>query len=163
VVYHSGFRTLNAPDRPNDTFAFTIFPYDADFEHIQAEIRRNVYKDIKQSKTVTENMLNYLRSAKRFSFCFVVNKDHRWFPGLAEARQAIDNSRSMMRHWKDADQQRETIKRFEALREDARANSFNVKLFGEMVLMNSLAAVIACLLIKHGAPEIIAGFRIATK
>jgi hypothetical protein len=144
---------LDAPDRPNDAFAFTIFPYDAYFEQIQAEIRVVAPKDIKQNKTITEDMLGYLRSAQRFSFCFVVNKDRNWFPGLAEARQAIDNSLNIMRRWEDADQQREAIKPFEALREDARANSFNVKLLGHMVLMNSLAAVIACLLIKHGAPR----------
>jgi hypothetical protein len=151
----AGDFVVDAPDRPNDTFAFTIFPYNAHFERMQAEIRRFAPKDIKQSKTINAGMLRYLRSAQRFSFCFIANKDREWFPGLAEARLAIDNSLTMMRHWGDAAQQREAIKHFEALHEDARANSFNVKLLGHMVLMNSLAAVIACLLIKHGAPEII--------
>jgi hypothetical protein len=125
---------------------------------MQAEIRRIAPKDVKQNKNIDAEVLGYLRSAQRFSFCFVVNKDCKWFHGLAEARQAIDNSLVMMRHWKDADQQQDVIKRFEVLREDARANSFNVKLFGHMVLMNSLAAVTACLLVKHGAPEIIGWF-----
>ena len=61
----------------------------------------------------------------------------------------------MMRNWQDADRQKETIKQFEALRQEARANYFNLRLFGHMVLMNALAAVVACLLIKQRTPEII--------
>jgi hypothetical protein len=146
---------LDAPDRPNDTFAFTIFPQKADFDQIQAEIRRIAPRDIKQNKTVSEEMLRYLRSSDRFTFCFVANKDRKWVPGLPLARQVIEENLRMMRNWQDADRQKDVIKRFEALREEARANSFNVKLFGHMVLMNALAAVVACLLIRHGAPEII--------
>ena len=32
---------LDAADRPNDAFAFTIFPYDATLEEIKGEIRQS--------------------------------------------------------------------------------------------------------------------------
>jgi hypothetical protein len=148
----------DAPDRPNNSFAFTVFPYNAYFEQIQAEIRAASARDIKEVKTVSQNMLRYLRASQRFSFCFISEKNPEWAPDVAAARQAIDETLGMMRRWRDADRQSDVIKRFEALREEARANSFNAKLFGHMVLMNALAAVVACLLVKHGAPEIIGWF-----
>jgi hypothetical protein len=145
--------------RPNDAFAFTVFPYDAPFDQMQREIRTaGGSKDLKKIKSVGHPMLNYLREARRFTFGFIVNKDREWVPNVETARKKIDFTIALMRKWRDADQQRDIIGRFVALRQKARANAFNTKLFGDIVLTSTLAGFVAMLLVKHGSPEIIGWF-----
>jgi len=154
----AGDFVIGADDRPNDSFAFTIFPYNAELAHIQAEIDQAGASDLKKVKSVRDRMLNYLRSPKRFTFCFVVNKDRKWFADVEETRRSLDETLVMMRRWQDAGRRTNVIKQFERLREEARANSFNARLLGDMVLTNALAAVVACLLLKHGTTEKIGWF-----
>lgn len=138
--------------RDNDAFAFTVFPWDAALEDLLAEIRHASPHDLKQIKRVAPAMLSYLRSPRRLHFVFVPNRDRRLVRDHAEAREALGRTIDEMRASCDADH-RETIKAFERLRREALARGFKLALFGDIMLLATLAGFIASLLQADGRAE----------
>lgn len=144
--------------RPNDVFGFTVTPYDASFEDLETEIKTVFPKDLKETKVITQAMIDYLRSKRRFHFAFVVNKDRRLFKSVGEARTTIDQTIAMMLNYRDVDRHREAIAKIRALRQLANANPFNVKLFQDIILMAAFGGFVATLLQLEGRAELIGLF-----
>jgi hypothetical protein len=149
---------LHDDTRPNDVFAFTVFPYDADFEAINAEIMAVFPRDAKSTRDITPDMIAFLRSHRRFHFAFVVNRDRLFLPDVESARQAIDVTIDIMSRYKDVEDQRDAIARLRALRQEANANSFNYLLAQDMILMAAFGGIIALLLELEGRAEHVAFF-----
>ncbi len=147
---------LHDETRPNDVFAFTVFPSDRDFVTMQTEIAAVFPKDAKRVRNITPQMIAFLRSPRRFHFAFVVNRDRQFIPDVATARQAIDTTISMYENMKDAADQQGTIERTRRLRQLANANSFNCNLFQDMILLAAFGGIVATLLQLEGRAELIA-------
>lgn len=145
-------------ERVNDTFVFTVFPYESDFYQIQEEVREASSKDIKSIKAVQETMLNYLGSRRRFTFCFIPSRNRRTFSSLQETRKSIETTINMMQGWEDAELHTEIIRKFTVLRQEAEASNFNYNLLNNMILTAEFAAVVSHLIAKHSHPEIIGWF-----
>ena len=62
---------LDDKERPNDTFAFTLIPYDAYPDDLISEIRRALPKDLKKTKTISGAASEFLRQDRRFHFAFL--------------------------------------------------------------------------------------------
>jgi len=144
--------------RHNDAFAFTIFPYDAEFAAIQADINKTLPKDIKNVKVVDGDMARLLKSDRRFTFCFIPRRDRRLFADLATAQKGMDYTIGMMKAWIDADKHTTIIREMEALRQEMQAKNFNIKLLEDIVLTAVFVGFIASLIAKHSKPEIIGWF-----
>lgn len=144
--------------RPNDVFAFSVFPYDANFSVLAKEIALVFPKDLKNTPSITDEMIAFLRSRRRFHFVFVVNKNRKILANLDEARAAIERSIAMMSAYNDADQHRGRIADLKRLRQEANANGFNAKILQDIILLATFAGFIATLLHLEGRAEIIGFF-----
>ncbi len=149
---------IGDPGRFNDAFAYTVFPCDAQFDAIQDEIRAVLPRDIKRTKAVSAEMLEYLRSGRRFTFAFALDRSRRIFPNVRSAREAIDETLVIMRAWRDAEKQAATIKRVEMLRRKADSPGFNVRRLDDVTLAAAFAGFIALLLQLEGRSELIGWF-----
>ena len=81
-------------DRPLGCFAFTIIPYDAWPWNIERDIVAALANDLKDSKSVPENGIQWLRDNRRFHFAITVRPTRSVFVGgtgtkLAQAREYV--------------------------------------------------------------------------
>lgn len=70
---------LRDKSRPNDCYAFTIFPYDAWPDHLKADIKAHLPRGIKKSKTLSGESETWLRDERRFHFIIPINRNRRFF------------------------------------------------------------------------------------
>jgi hypothetical protein len=134
--------------RDLDTFAFSFIPYDDTIENLLAEIDTASKRDIKKIKSVNAGMLDLLRSKRRFHVILVADRSRRWPDSVTGARDAIDVTLAQMQNWQDAARQGATIKLVKALRQEASANSFNYRLFGDIVLLSAVTGYFAAMLVR---------------
>jgi hypothetical protein len=131
--------------RHRDTFCYTIYPVDDEIVSTQAEIRRMIPADLKNTSAVTDAIVECLRSSRRFSFCFVVRQGERFFDSVADVRMSLDMTLAMVEGRQNWGEQIRALKR---LRQAAAANGFNFKLFSDITLASLFAAVIAMYVAK---------------
>ena len=151
---------INEPTAAHDAFAFTVFPHDADFLSMQAEIERVFPRDIKGTRIINEHMLAYLREPRRFHFCFLVGKNRHARDSLENIRLTIDRAISTIRGWRtksgDGSQERRMsyLKTFQELRQRANANNFNYKLLSDIGLLSMIGAAIMLWIVRHGEAKV---------
>ena len=149
---------LHNAERPNDVFAFSIFPYNKELEKIQKEIKEALPTDIKNTRSISQIGIETLRDRGRYHFCFIVNPARTFIGDLSSAKLFLDNSIKTARAWNDAHHKMEFIKGLEALRREADSKSFKVSLLEDITLSCVFVGFIASMLVKYSEPEIIGWF-----
>jgi len=142
-------------ERPNDTFAYTVFPVIEDLSNLFSLLNKTIPRDLKDIQMLTPEAMEFLRAGPHFSFVFLVPKPHNLFLSVAQARLAIDATITLMSSWKDADKHGDEIDKVRRLRQEAQAKNFNVGLFSDIVLNAMCAAVVATLIVRNGKSRII--------
>jgi hypothetical protein len=148
-------------DRPFDCFAFTIIPYDAWLGEIEREVKQALPRDLKKSKDLDEDAIEWLRDPRRFHIAITVNDRPAVFwngPGsvpLTIAREYIANT---LANAIKADASDETLTRIKKLKQEAQANSFNVRLLADIWLLAIWFAVLAISIGRERRSEIIGWF-----
>jgi hypothetical protein len=150
---------LNDPHRYCDVYAFSVFPFDAYMPDIGSEIAVVFARDIKSTKSITPEMIDYLRSRRSFHFAFVVNRSRRLFPSVEDAQAALDLTLAMIGKRKgDQERAQDDLRLIRMLRQEANARNFNTKLFQDVTILAALAGFIALLLQREGRAELIGFF-----
>ena len=152
---------LRDSTRPNDSFVFSIIPYDDWFCNLQAEIRSVLPRDIKKTKKVNKAAARFLANPRRFHFGFVLNKDRVVFtngPGSSPLRVVRESIEMTYQHLVDHERSRENLRRFNQLRQESLAKSFNVTLMSDLHILGLLFPVISLLLLREGDVEIVGWF-----
>jgi hypothetical protein len=141
-----------------DCFAFTFFPDDAWLSEIERDAVA-LPKELKKSKSLEDEAIEWLREPRRFHVAITVNKMPAVFsngPGsaaLTVAREHIDKTIAALAS-QNADA--ETVKRFKNLKKDSQANSFNVGLLAYIWLLSVWFASLTVLLARGRKCDIIA-------
>jgi hypothetical protein len=142
--------------RPNDCMCFSVYPVDEkDPLREWREIPKVLPRDFKNTKTIDETMVSFLRNDRQFSFCFIITKERNPDIDRDMAKATIDGNIAIMMGWKDADRQRECIARMRKLRQSAEAKAFNAHLLADMFTVTNIVTVIAYLLTKWASPRIV--------
>ena len=144
-----------------DCFSFTILPYDAWPADLEKDVAEALPKDLKKSKALDEEGMEWLRDPRRFHIMITVNKDRVPFsngPGtdhLAIAREHINKTitEAVAQGVKP-----DTIKRFKKLKGEAQAKGFNVELLGDLWLLAVWFAVLTIILGRERQSETIGWF-----
>lgn len=149
---------VTGSERVNDSLAFTIYPYDAEFKAIYHEIENACPSDIKSIRTVPKEMLDMLADSRRFHFCFVPNQGRHGVSSMKRSQASIDATIASIGEWQMSTSKDHYLKKFKALRQRASANKFNFELLNNIVLMSSISSLIAYYIAKHTRPENICWF-----
>lgn len=155
---------VNEPTAAHDAFAFTVYPHHTDFIAVQAEIERLFPRDIKNTRSITEDMLTYLREPKRFHFCFLAQKNRHDRDNVEQARITIDRAITTIRGLETRgvvggeERRMAYLKSFERLRQEATAKKFNYRLLSDIGLVSMLAAAIMFWIVRHGEVELFGVF-----
>lgn len=148
------------PERPMDCMAFTFLPYDEWPKNTQGDLSSALPRDLKKSKELTPEAVEWLRDDRRFHIVITLNKDRRIFfngPGsdtLKIVREHVDLTITAIADPKYQD----TLKRFKQLRQNALANNFRTKLLADIWLLGIFFAALTILLGRERECEVIGWF-----
>lgn len=148
------------PQRPMDCMAFTVLPYDAWPQEIQANVNSSLPKDLKKSKELAPEAIGWLRDDRRFHIVITLNKELRIFfngegsDALKIAREHLDLTVASI-----VDPKLEnTRQRFKQLRQKSLANNFRVNLLADIWLLGVFFAALTILLSREQKCELIGWF-----
>jgi hypothetical protein len=153
--------SLHNNNRPLDCFAFTIIPYDAWPTDIERDVAAALPQDLKRSKMLNDDAIQWLREPRRFHIAITVNDHPAVFsngPGSVALTVAREHIATTLNQAITGGIPGETIKRLMKLRQDAQANSFNVRLFADIWLLAVWFAVLTVLLGRERRCDIIGWF-----
>ena len=143
-------------ERVNDTFAFTVYPYDKDeFTEMFHESRSAIPHDIKDVKRLHHDAAKFLADPRRFHLCFVPNIDRHRLSSLPDARETIEAAGKWVADLQDGPSKPHYVRKFQALLQRSKSKRFNHELLHDIVLLSGLAAYIALLIAKHSRSELI--------
>jgi hypothetical protein len=146
----------SGPERINDTFAFTIYPYEQDsFSELLSDNRTAMPADIKRVKHLHPNAPAFLADRRRFHFCFVPDKERHQLGSWENAQAALAGVANHVRGLPESPSKPHYIQKFDALIQRAKKTKFNYVLLHDITLLATLSAYIALLLAKHSRPEMI--------
>jgi hypothetical protein len=155
---------INERMAAHDAFAFTVFPHHEHFVSTQDEIERVFPRDIKRTKSITGDMLVYLRDPKRFHFCFLAQKNRHDRDSVEQARVTIDRAIATIRglgtHGIAGGEERRAgyLNSIQKLRQDGNARSFNYKLLSDISLLSMLSAAVMFWIVRHGEARVLGVF-----
>lgn len=149
--------------RTRDALAFTLVPYDAEFAQLKADASAGLRRDLKDIKYLSPEGVAYLRDERRFHLVVMLDRDRQVIAdhtgvgqsALLVAREAAE---SIVQNLPDQSAASESLKRARAYRERTRANSFNVKLFGDQIIVSAILGLLAALLIREAGARAIGWF-----
>jgi hypothetical protein len=147
--------------RPLGCFAFTIIPYDAWPWELEKDVVANLAKDLKDSKSVPENAIAWLRDNQRFHIAITVTPDRSVFAGgsskLAQAKghaeAALVEAEGNQDKVDGAD-----LARLRRLKQLSQSKGFNVRLLGDIWLLGVMFASITALIDRERKSEVIGWF-----
>lgn len=152
---------LHDKDRPNNTFAFTIIPYDAHLAELKTEIKGVLPKDLKKTKSIQDVGLKFLSHSRRFHFAFVFQGYPSVFNNgtdaskLDIARESLTQTISQMVNMGRSD---ENVRKLKMLRQNAQAKSFNVALLADTYILSYLYCFVTLVLARETSIEIVGWF-----
>lgn len=115
-------------------------------------------KDLKNTPAIDDKIVDCLRDPGRFSFCFVLPKGRCLLRDVQHARASIDVTLATMERWKNRSSNEAMIKRMRAVRQQANAKGFNIRLFSDVILVSTLVVMISYYITKYSNPRIIGWF-----
>ena len=124
---------LHDKNRPMDCFGFTILPYDAWPAELEKDVAEALPKDLKKSRALDEEGVEWLRDPRRFHIMITLNKDRVPFsngPGTDHLAIAREHMGKTLDQAAAQGVKPDTIKRFKKLKAEAQAKGFNVELLG---------------------------------
>jgi hypothetical protein len=148
-------------NRPFDCFAFTVIPYDAWPAEIERDVNEALPKDLKKSKDLDDEAIEWLRDPHRFHIAITVHDRPAVFwngPGsvpLTIAREYIANT---LTNAVNAGAPQETIAHIKKLKQEAQAKAFKVGLLANIWLLAVWFAVLTILIGRERRADIIGWF-----
>lgn len=153
---------LHDKERPNDTFAFSLIPYDAYPQELFQEIKNKVPKDLKKTRDVPDASIAFLRESRRFHFAFILSEQATIFdngdgkdPPLKIARESIDMTIYAMRN---AGRSEANLRRLKLLKKEAQANRFNTSLLTDLYVFAYLICFVSLALARERDLKVIGWF-----
>ena len=156
---------VNDRNKPNDVISFVIIPNIFGFNKWQATINSIQKTDIKNTRFISEEFCKFTHSGLIFGFDFVFEKMYlnEQFPDVNVSRDMVDSFINQVCLWKPRSEKMENhynemLKGFKSLKYKMNEKSFNLKLFGQMVMTSLLAGYLRYLLIKESESAEVIGW-----
>ena len=146
---------IGGAGRYRDAYCYTIYPIYGELETTLNSVRASLPRDLKKTVTISTEAVKFLRSARHFSFCFVLRQGQTLFGSIGAVRDSLDLTIEMVEARSGWAEQLAALKR---LRQKARAKNFNVKLLSDGVLASLFAAVIAMFVTKLASAALVSWF-----
>jgi hypothetical protein len=135
-------------DRPNDSFAFVIFPAEKHLQSSSEMVKKMTKKDLKDVKVIPESIVRVLRKGKVFTVCFAIDRHRKYFSDSDDVRVGLDRSIEIMKAWENADECRSVIEDMEKFRNELNKKSLKVNLVSDIVLSALLVSYLPFMLTK---------------
>lgn len=114
----------SGPERVNDTFAFTVQPYEQDsFSELLSNNRAAMPADIKRVKHLHPNAAAFLADRRRFHFCFVPDKNRHQLGSWRDTQAALVDLANFIRGCPESPSKPYYIRKFDALVQRAKRPS----------------------------------------
>lgn len=152
---------LRDKSRPSDCFAFTIIPYDLVPEEFSKEVKKNLPKDIKKSKTLDSSGAAWLRSPRHFHILIPMSSERALYTNgpntktIDLIRETLD---ALVKKFIELERGEEKIKKLKKALSKSKAHAFNIGLFTDLTLLALYLAIVALILYREGVPEKIGWF-----
>jgi hypothetical protein len=152
---------LHDKDRPNNVFAFSIFPHYphyTNFDIITEEIRAAIPKDWKKTKNISAETITFLKDKRRFHIAFVLPKppavfgDDHGINSIEMARRSLEITVDEMIAKGHSDK---SLSRLRRLKQETLAKNFNVKLLSDLYFLNDLFCFVTLLLARDRPLEVV--------
>ncbi len=127
--------------RPNDSFAFVIFPAGEQLEETNKMLARLPARDLKDVKRIPPSLQRILRKGRVFTFGFVADRFRRLFLSSDVARRSIDDTIAMMEKWENATACEDIIAKVRSMRTEANKSSLNLRLLKILFLQLQLLRI----------------------
>ncbi|WP_212904533.1 hypothetical protein [Clostridium polyendosporum] len=150
-----------------NTITFTVIPSVKSFQELKSLISSFALTDLKKTKTVKDQLCQFVKSGYLFSFTFLFDKKNKLFPDTNQQTYLvnIEQTIQMLKKWIINTPERKEyyssiIKRVNILKQEVKRSSFNLNLFNNISLTQFLAAYLTFILTKETSikPEIIGWF-----
>lgn len=149
---------LHDEGRPNNVFAFSLIPYDATLQEIKGEIQKAIPRDWKKSRKIPGETIEFLHDKRRFHFAFVLPRTPQVFSNgegsdpLAVARQSVSMTvDTLIAQERTGD----SLRRLKALKQESKANRFNITLLSDIYLLTDFFCFITLLLARERPIEVV--------
>jgi len=157
---------IDDKSKPNDTATFTVLPYYSDILDIQQNIAKHAPTDIKNTRSVTDEFINYQKSGLIFHFSVIFERKPNHVLGHYTKdfmRLALINTIEMLNKLvvntpPNKEYFEKVIVKANNLLQKMDKKSFNVKLLKQMLIINLLASYIAYIISRETKVTNIAWF-----
>lgn len=146
---------IDDPNRPNDSFAFVIYPDGYYRGRTVNGLNRLPKRDLKHLREVPPSMVQFLRNGSAFSFCFVVDRERRLFPNAEFMRATLDGLIDAVSQGPQTEGSIEYLKKLRIARQDMTKKSASLKLVENMFLAAILAGYVGFLISKHSMATLV--------
>ena len=148
---------LRDRSRPGDCFAFSIVPYERNFEEYKLETQVHLPKDLKDSRELHDHSASWIRDNEAFHIIFPINADRKfYFDGdrrdVDVARESLELTTKMLI---ELDREEETVRKFRRAVQKSKANGFPLGLFTDLTILSLLLPVVSLLIARRREPEVL--------
>lgn len=155
--------------KPNDVVTYSVIPFFVDFQVMQNVIQNLAPKDLKNTRSVNEDFLVFMRDAPIINISFVLNK-HRIFTQKKDREtqrevllSGLEQYRELLNNWcKTTPEGRsnylKVLKKISKLKAEMQRKSFNIGLMNDILIVSNLGSYIATIIANYSSPEIIGWF-----
>lgn len=144
---------ISDANRPNDSFAFVVYPAGAKYEQLMATLNRLPEADLKDVKRPPRAIVRLLTRGETFGFCFVADRMRRLFASADDMRIMLDGTISDLEIARNDRLNYRVLPKLRALRQDVNKKSANLKLIENIFLTSTLCSYIVFLLCRHSLAE----------
>ena len=147
---------LRDKTRANDCFAFSIIPYETAYERYKSLISKRLPKDLKKSRTLTEDSAELLSDGHAFHVVVPINRDRVFFhsPDESELAVARKSLEALLETFTELERGPDAIRKLRAAVQKARAKAFNVALLTDLTILGILLPIITLLISRERLPSV---------
>ena len=152
---------LHDASRPNDCMCFSITSYDIEFDGLKSAVQAVMGRDLKKTKTISEDAAIFLRDPCFFHVAILLSKQRNMFasgPGSDPLAVARDAAALTVRQFEEYERGADAIRRAREMLNASRANGFNYELYGDMLLLSLFLPFISLLIAREREPDVVGRF-----
>ncbi len=157
---------IDDKNKPNDTATFTVLPYYRDILYIQKNITKYAPTDIKKTRSVKDEFINYHKSGIIYHFSVIFERKPNHVLGHYTKDfmcLALANTIEMLNKWiintpSNKEYFVKVIVKANNLLQEMNKKSFNLKLLKQILIINFLASYIAYIISRETKVTNIAWF-----
>jgi len=150
-------------NKKNRIACFTIIPYIAPLDMIINTIKRLAPKDIKKTRKISNEFINFLRSGVVYNVCINLQKFNAVISSQGEAENHLNDIISMYRSFIRSTEKNTVyfegvIRDVKMLKEEIKKKSFNQKLLNHILFISFMAAYLARTIVQETDAETLSWF-----